>query len=127
MAASVREYERLQREVFGIVDRFDVLNETARRMLVANGSPAEKLVLNRLGLSHTDVTRKPAPEAQPTSTPVRFGYVGRLHASKGVIELVTRRRAIPRECVSPRYPRPAVDDSAGVRAEFGRWQPAIRA
>jgi glycosyltransferase involved in cell wall biosynthesis len=63
---------------------------------VANGSPASKLVLNRLGLSHINVTRKPAPGARPTKRPVRFGYVGRLHPSKGLVELAHAVRAIPR-------------------------------
>ena len=39
MPASVREYEAMQRELFALVDRFVVLNETGHRMLVANGSP----------------------------------------------------------------------------------------
>ena len=96
MVASVREFQTLQREMFELVERFVVLNDTARRMLISNGSPAEKLVLNRLGLGHTNVTRKPAPELQPTTAPVRFGYVGRLHPAKGVMELTRAAVAIPR-------------------------------
>jgi glycosyltransferase involved in cell wall biosynthesis len=97
MSASIREYEEMERELFDLVDWFVVLNDTARKMLVANGSPASKLVLNRLGLSHINVTRKPAPGARPTKRPVRFGYVGRLHPSKGLVELAHAVRAIPRE------------------------------
>jgi glycosyltransferase involved in cell wall biosynthesis len=97
MSASIREYEEMERELFDLVDWFVVLNDTARKMLVANGSPASKLVLNRLGLSHINVTRKPAPGARPTKRPVRFGYVGRLHPSKGLVELASAVRAIPRE------------------------------
>ena len=95
MSASVREYEEMERELFDLVDWFVVLNDTARRMLVANGSPAAKLVLNRLGLSHIEVARKSAPAARPTKRPVRFGYVGRLHPSKGLAELAQAVRAIP--------------------------------
>lgn len=95
MSASVLEYSAMQRELFGLVDRFVVLNDTARRMLVANGSPAEKLVLNRLGLSHR-TARKPSADAAPTRRPVRFGYVGRLHPSKGLTELARAIATIPR-------------------------------
>ena len=97
MAASVRELQTLQTELFGLVERFVVLNDTARRMLIANGSPAKKLALNRLGLSHTNVTRKPAPDIQPTKAPVRFLYLGRLHPTKGVLALVRAAVAIPRD------------------------------
>ena len=96
MVASVRAFQTLQTELFGLVEWFVVLNETARRMLIANGSPAEKLVLNRLGLSHTHVKRKPAPEIQPTVGPVRFLSLGRLHPTKGLIPLVRAAVAIPR-------------------------------
>lgn len=94
MTASVLEYGDMQRELFGLVDRFVVLNDTARRMLVANGSPAEKLVLNRLGLSQR-TARKPTVDAAPTCRPVRFGYVGRLHPSKGLTELARAVATMP--------------------------------
>jgi glycosyltransferase involved in cell wall biosynthesis len=95
MSASVREYEEMERELFDLVDWFVVLNDTARRMLVANGSPTSKLVLNRLGLSHTRVARKSVPAIRPTKSPVRFGYVGRIHPSKGLLELAHAVRAMP--------------------------------
>jgi glycosyltransferase involved in cell wall biosynthesis len=97
MSASVMEYAAMQEELFALVDRFVVLNETARQMLVANGSPASKLVVNRLGVSHGMTHTKPGPDRQPTGTPVRFGYVGRLHSSKGLVELVHAARAVPHE------------------------------
>ena len=96
MTASVTEFQRLQRELFALVERFVVLNETSRRMLVSNGSPAAKIVLNPLGLGHTDLTRKPSPDLQPTTAPVRFGCVGRLYAAKGVLELARAAVAMPR-------------------------------
>ena len=95
MSASIREYQRMQRELFDLVDWFVVLNETGRRMLLANGSPGRKIVLNRLGLSHTQVASKPGPDAAPTRRPVRFGYAGRLHPTKGLLELARAVRAIP--------------------------------
>jgi len=95
MVASVEEYRRMQRELFDLVERLVVLNETARRMLLANGSPAEKLALNRLGLSQAGAGRKPSAQARPTRTPVRFGYVGRIHPSKGLTELARAVSRIP--------------------------------
>jgi glycosyltransferase involved in cell wall biosynthesis len=97
MAGSVREYETMQRELFQLVDWFVVLNETGRRMLVSNGSPAEKIALNRLGVSHLRVTPKPGPGMRPTGPCVRFGYAGRLHATKGLVELARAVAAIPRD------------------------------
>ncbi len=95
MRASVLDYEAAQRELFSLIDRFVVLNETARRMLIANGSPASKLIVNRLGVSQASVSAKPAPDVHPTQSPVRFGYVGRLHSSKGVHTLIDAVRRIP--------------------------------
>jgi glycosyltransferase involved in cell wall biosynthesis len=110
MVASVDEYRRMQREMFDLVEHFVVLNETARRMLLANGSPAAKLSLNRLGLSQSNVARKPSPEVQPTERPVRFGFVGRIHPSKGLTELVRAAVSLPRACeFSLAIRGPAVD------------------
>jgi len=97
MAASVSEYGTMQRELFELVDSFVVLNETGRRMLISNGSPAEKIVLNRLGVSHPRITPKAGPDVRPTGSCVRFGYVGRLHATKGLVELARAVAAIPRD------------------------------
>jgi glycosyltransferase involved in cell wall biosynthesis len=110
MVASVDEYRHMQREMFDLVERFVVLNETARQMLLANGSPAAKLSLNRLGLSQSNVPRKPSPEVQPTERPVRFGFVGRIHPSKGLTELVRAAVSLPRACeFSLAIRGPAVD------------------
>jgi glycosyltransferase involved in cell wall biosynthesis len=94
MPASVREYEAMQRELFALVDRVVVLNETGRRMLVSNGSAADKIVLNRLGVSHRSVATQPASNRRSDGAPVRFGYVGRLHPTKGLTELMHAVAAI---------------------------------
>jgi glycosyltransferase involved in cell wall biosynthesis len=93
MTASVAEYRSMQRELFQLVDRFVVLNETARRMLIANGSPTEKIAVNRLGVGGPPTIRKVID--RPTGKPVRLGYVGRLHETKGVAELVGAARRVP--------------------------------
>jgi glycosyltransferase involved in cell wall biosynthesis len=97
MVASVDEYRRMQRELFDLVEHFVVLNETARQMLLANGSPAAKLSLNRLGLSQSLSARKESPDAAPTRRPVRFGFVGRIHPSKGLTELVRAAVSLPND------------------------------
>jgi glycosyltransferase involved in cell wall biosynthesis len=97
MSALVVEYQDMQRELFDIVERFVVLNETAYRMLVADGSPSEKLAVNRLGVSQSGVSPKPGPVERPTKRPVRFGFAGRLHAAKGVVQIVRAALAIPRD------------------------------
>ena len=66
----------MQRELFELVERFVVLNETARRMLVADGSPADKIV-DQPSRRQPDGSRaSPGLIAQPTAAPVRFGFVG---------------------------------------------------
>jgi glycosyltransferase involved in cell wall biosynthesis len=96
MPASIRDYEAMQRELFTLVERSVVLNEAGRRMLVSNGAPAEKIVLNRLGVSHA-AARKPAQAPRPTGSAVRFGYVGRIHPTKGLTGLMRAVAAIPRD------------------------------
>jgi glycosyltransferase involved in cell wall biosynthesis len=96
MSASVDAYAELQRELFDLVDRFVVLNETARQILLTNGSPANKLTLNRLGVSQHLIRVKDAPDRRPTRRPVRFGYVGRIHPTKGLLELARAMAGIPR-------------------------------
>jgi len=96
MSASVVEYRDMQRELFGLMDTFVVLNDTARRMLIADGAPADRIVVNRLGIGQTGIVRKPGPDRTPTATPVRFGYLGRLDSTKGLLELARAVRAIPR-------------------------------
>jgi len=112
MAASIEENQAMQREMFALADSIVVLNETGRRMLVSNGSPADKIVLNRLGVSHSNFAPKPRVAVQPTVAPVHFGYVGRLHSTKGLVELICAVRAIPADVqflLNVRGPMP--DDS----------------
>jgi len=97
MSALVVEHQKMQRELFEIVERFVVLNETAYRMLLADGSPAEKLAINRLGVSQSRVTPKPGPDERPTRKPVHFGFAGRFNPTKGLVQIANAVLAIPRE------------------------------
>ena len=112
MSASVVEYREMQRELFGLMDAFVVLNETARQMLIADGAPADKIVINRLGIGQTGIVRKPDPDHVPTASPVRFGYLGRLDSSKGLLELARAVREIPQDVRFELQIRgPRLDDS----------------
>jgi glycosyltransferase involved in cell wall biosynthesis len=95
MSASILEQQENQRELFDLIECFVVLNETARRMLLSNGSPAGKIAINRLGVGQAHIVRKPGPVLRPTTVPVRFGYLGRLHPQKGLGEIARAIRAIP--------------------------------
>jgi glycosyltransferase involved in cell wall biosynthesis len=95
MAGSIAEHTAMQRELFELVERFVVLNETAKRMLIANGSTPAKIAINRLGISRPDARPKPGPSQRRTAPPVHLGYVGRIHRTKGLVELVSAVRRIP--------------------------------
>lgn len=84
MADLIRHQRGLQRRLLNAVDAFVLLNLSAFDRVLLNGAPREKLALNHLGIS-SDIVRKAAPELCPTSLPVRFGYVGRFAAIKGVM------------------------------------------
>jgi glycosyltransferase involved in cell wall biosynthesis len=66
-------------------------------MLIADGAPADKIVVNRLGIGQKGIVRKPDADRAPTASPVRFGYLGRLDASKGLLELARAVREIPQD------------------------------
>ena len=93
LTGSIADNQAMQRRLVELTDRNVVLNETARGMMIANGVPAARLVLNRLGVSHDGLASKPA---RATAAPLRFGFVGRLHRTKGIEELAHAVRQIPR-------------------------------
>jgi glycosyltransferase involved in cell wall biosynthesis len=97
MSARVVDYQRMQRELFTLLERGVALNETTYRMLSVDGAQESKLAINRLGVSQTAICRKPGADVRPTGRPVRFGFTGRLHPSKGLAQIVQAVRAIPRE------------------------------
>jgi len=78
------------------LDHVVVLNETGRRMLVSNGSSADKIVLNRLGVSQRGAVT-PSTVHRANGAPVVFGYLGRLHPTKGLTELMHAVAAISRD------------------------------
>jgi glycosyltransferase involved in cell wall biosynthesis len=92
LAGSIAADQRRQKRLVDVVDRMVVLNETAKRMLIANGVPASRIVVNRLGIANETIARKPKT---PAEAPVRFVLVGRLHRTKGIVELARAVRRVP--------------------------------
>lgn len=80
-----------QREMLDLVDRFVVLSDWARNVLIANGAEPEKIVLNRLG-----VRFEPAPVRQHSGSPLTIAYIGRFDPIKGVIDFARAIAMMPR-------------------------------
>jgi len=82
-----------QRAMLDAVDWFVVLTQHAANIVIANGAPAAKVAVNRLGVSESIVRR---PHDGPRGQ-VRIGYVGRLDPIKGVLDLVDAIQRVPRD------------------------------
>jgi glycosyltransferase involved in cell wall biosynthesis len=80
-----------------ITEKFVVLTEWAFEAVAANGASREKLVLNRLGMSHQKIAAKPGPDERPTRAPIQVGYMGRLDTIKGIGDLVRAVTSLPRD------------------------------
>jgi glycosyltransferase involved in cell wall biosynthesis len=85
----------LQKRLLDVVDRFVVLNRWAFEVMVSSGAPTHKLVLNYLGHSATGIETKPGPGAEPTSLPIRVGYVGRFAKGKGLDTMLSAIALLP--------------------------------
>jgi glycosyltransferase involved in cell wall biosynthesis len=94
LTASIRADLMRQRELLNRLDAFVVLNRWAGDLVRANGLPAAKVLVNRLGVSLSGLTRKPGPETSPTSSPITVGFIGRLHEIKGVDILLRAVRSL---------------------------------
>jgi glycosyltransferase involved in cell wall biosynthesis len=86
-----------QRAMLAAVDAFVVLTERAAGMLVANGSPPAKIVVNRLGIhEHGGTGAVTATRLNGSRRgAVRVGYVGRFEDVKGVTDLAEAVRRVP--------------------------------
>ena len=101
-----------QRRLLDLIDRFVVLNERARAIVLANGGIADKVVVNRLGVGFTRASRR---ETRAEGAPVRVGFVGRIHRTKGVAVLAKAVLALPRDVRLGVELRGPVDDPALLR------------
>ncbi|HXG88149.1 MAG TPA: glycosyltransferase [Vicinamibacterales bacterium] len=78
-----------QNELFAVADHLVVLSDFAARVLLANGAPPAKVVVNRLGVARDAVTTCPSGRAvRDPQRPVTVGYVGRVESIKGLDDFV---------------------------------------
>ena len=92
-AASIAAGQAMQRELVSVTDCMIALNDAALSMLVANGAPPSAVIVNRLGHSHRALPRRATASAR---LPLRVGFMGRLHPTKGVYELARAMTMLPR-------------------------------
>ena len=121
MSELITHNAKAQREMLGLVDRFVVLTDWARDVLLANGAPAEKIALNRLGVRF--------PNSQPAGrrsvAPVTIAYIGRFDPIKGVtdlaraISMTSRSAPIRFEFHGPVRYRQDISVLDGIKAVIG--------
>ncbi len=93
MPALIAANRRRQQELVDLVAWFVVLNQRAKEIVLANGAPADKVTVNRLGVGFESSGWPPANRA--VGSPVRVGFVGRLHPTKGVHVLARAVSELP--------------------------------
>ena len=89
-----------QAEMLDLVDRFVVLNEWSRDVLLQNGAPPEKVLVNRLGVRFAPLPRQHDRRPQLTkvvdSRPgLKIAYIGRFDPIKGVEDLARAIGSLP--------------------------------
>jgi glycosyltransferase involved in cell wall biosynthesis len=88
---------RRHRAMLTAVDAFVVLTERAAGIMLANGGPPAKIVVNRLGIADPDRSSpSPLSAFSPERRgPLRVGYIGRFEDVKGVADLAEAVRRVP--------------------------------
>lgn len=94
LSSYVEERIDRQRELFEHVDCVFALTDAAQSILVANGAPAAKVRVNRLGIEY-DVIRRGEPRRRRSRSPVVIGYLGRFDPIKGVDDLLQAAESLP--------------------------------
>lgn len=87
MRALINQNQRAQQRLFEVASAVVVLSEFAAQVLRANGAPADKVFVNRLGIDRHrgEWTRKGSGQ---TASPVTAGFVGRAESIKGLEDAV---------------------------------------
>jgi glycosyltransferase involved in cell wall biosynthesis len=86
---------RRQHAMLDAVDSFVVLTDYAAQVVRANGLPADKIVVNRVGV-RDGIASLPEPPHRSENGDVRIGYIGRFEHVKGVIDLARAMRRVPK-------------------------------
>ena len=86
-----------QRRLLELTSAFVVLSQYAADVLVANGAPPEKVVVNRLGVGPRPGgwRRRPA-DVVSTRPEVTLGFLGRAEPIKGLEDAIQAVRSLPR-------------------------------
>jgi glycosyltransferase involved in cell wall biosynthesis len=92
MTHLITHNQSAQHEMLNLVDRFVVLSEWARDVLIANGAPAAKITLNRLGARFP----RAAVPMRRAGSPLSVAYVGRFDPIKGVDDFARAIALVPR-------------------------------
>lgn len=93
--AMIHQYRSRRCAFYEVIDRMVVVNNWAKSLFLACGVPEEKIVTNRLGNPHLLGRHKSPPVECPTRMPITIGFIGRIYAEKGVIDLVRAVRSLP--------------------------------
>jgi glycosyltransferase involved in cell wall biosynthesis len=90
MRTLIERNQAAQKRLFEAASAFAVLSDWAASVLRANGAPAQKVVVNRLGIDmkRGPWTHKPSVALRSTPSPVTVGFIGRAESIKGLEDLV---------------------------------------
>jgi glycosyltransferase involved in cell wall biosynthesis len=92
MTNLITHNQSAQHEMLHLVDRFVVLSQWARDVLIANGAPPAKITLNRLGARFP----RAATPMRGVGSPLTVAYVGRFDPIKGVDEFARAIALVPK-------------------------------
>ena len=116
LPAYIDRRKRRQRDLFDDVDGFYVLTSAARDILLANGAPAHKVQVNRLGIDEDVIgASQRAGSVRRSAAPVTIGFLGRFDPIKGVEDLLRAARSIDSSIPFRLVFRGIGDDDAAIR------------
>lgn len=118
LPAYIRRRQGRQHQLFDHIDTFFALTGAARDMLIANGAPSAKVVVNRLGIDTNAIAPHALAQARRSIAPITIGYLGRLDPIKGIDDLLRAVRSLSGEVpIRLEVRGPSHDDqSRAVRA-----------
>ena len=92
MTNLITHNQSAQHEMLNLVDRFVVLSQWGRDVLIANGAPPAKVTLNRLGARFASGATPP----RRAGSALTVAYVGRFDPVKGVDDFARAIALVPR-------------------------------